>query len=139
VQPRCPITPIGRQPSPPPQRLPSPANRPPTSAIRRNAPARHPEIVPLGAGSLLDRILGDWTWEFRSFNHRFSLIFLEAVAIDMIISRHNVPEGLAKNDINRKRKIEISGYTHLTVIAHRMVTELDTYVWERVIRSDLKF
>jgi hypothetical protein len=56
----------------------------------------------------------------------------------MIISRHNVPEGLAKNDINRKRKIEISGYTHLTVIAHRMATELDTYVWERVIRSDLK-
>jgi hypothetical protein len=61
------------------------------------------------------------------------------VAIDIIISWRNVPEGLARIDINRERKIEISGYTHLTVIAHRMATELDTYVWERVIRSDLKF
>jgi len=33
----------------------------------------------------------------------------------------------------------ISGYTYLTVIAHRMAAELDTYVWERIIGSNLKF
>jgi hypothetical protein len=57
----------------------------------------------------------------------YFLVLLEAVSIDRIRHR-NVLEGLAKTNINRKRKAEISGYTHFTVIAHRMAIELGIHV-----------
>jgi hypothetical protein len=59
-------------------------------------------------------------------------LFLETLAID-VIGWRNLPEELGKININRKARV--SGFTQLTVIAQRMATERDTYVWERVIRS----
>ena len=67
-----------------------------------------------------------------------SSIFPEAVAIGLS-SRLNVPERLEKINFKRYRNTGSSGYTHLTAIAHRVAAELDTYVWERIIGSNLKF
>ena len=51
------------------------------------------------------------------------------VATD-IVNRHNVPEALAKINIHRTGKMEISGYTQFHVILRRTATELDTNLWE---------
>jgi hypothetical protein len=53
-------------------------------------------------------------------------------------SRRNVLKGLVKININRRGKSPISGTKCFPAVVRRMATELDTYVWERLIRSCLK-